>query len=133
MPVRGKYCLHYSCVCLETMIAFHSRLRAWTCPLCEERVNQPYVDIFIYKILLDNTLNGSDVFLSPDGSYRWVTAPQAIELDDSDSEECTMNPDSAAPAPLPPQLEEVVPSQLILSEREEEVQSRRMEERKKAR
>lgn len=91
------------------------------------------MDIFIYKILLDNTRNGSDVFLSPDGSYRWVTAPQAVDLDDSDSDECTMNPDSVGPAPLPPPLEEVAPTQLILSEREEEVLSRKMEERKKKR
>lgn len=112
------------------MFAFHSNQRAWGCPHCQERVNEPYVDIFIYKILLDNTPNGSEVFLSPDGSYRWVTAPQAVELDGSDSEECTMNPDSIEPAPLLPALKEVLPSQLVLIEREEEVW-KRMEERKK--
>lgn len=107
-------------------------MRAWGCPLCDERLNEPYVDIFIYKILSDNNPNGSDVYVSPDGSYRWVTAPhQAVDLDESESDERTMNPDSVGSAPLPPPLEEVLPLQLVLSEREEEVLSRKIEERKK--
>lgn len=86
VPVRGKHCIHFSCVCLETLIATHLTLRYWSCPICEERINEPVVDIWIFSMLKDNQA-GSDVVVNPDGSYHWLEqAPEAMSLD-SDEEE----------------------------------------------
>jgi hypothetical protein len=34
VPIRGKYCRHFSCICLQTLIITHQATRAWNCPLC---------------------------------------------------------------------------------------------------
>jgi len=39
VPIRGKYCKHFSCICLQTLIATHQSSRSWNCPLCDEKIN----------------------------------------------------------------------------------------------
>jgi SUMO ligase MMS21 Smc5/6 complex component len=38
-PVRGRYCRHFGCACLETIIAFHNLKRQWICPQCDNKIN----------------------------------------------------------------------------------------------
>lgn len=85
VPVRGKYCQHFSCVCLQTLIATHSRNRYWNCPLCEFKINEPYVDILLYNILIDNQ-NGKEVVVKEDGTYTWIQDNQqnVMQLDSDD-------------------------------------------------
>lgn len=71
VPVRGRYCKHFSCICLQTLIASHSRTRFWNCPLCDYKLNEPCVDIWIYNMLIDNQ-RGSEVLVKEDGTYEWV-------------------------------------------------------------
>jgi hypothetical protein len=69
VPIRGKYCTHFNCVCLLTVIVCHMGSRAWTCPHCDQLLNEPYVDVFIYGILKDNNNDGEEVIIKKDGSY----------------------------------------------------------------
>ena len=84
MPIRGRYCQHFSCICLQTLIASHSGSRTWSCPLCDNRINEPYVDVWIYNMLIDNQ-KGSEVMVKLDGTYEWVKEAEdnALDLDSS--------------------------------------------------
>ena len=71
VPVRGKYCKHFNCICLETLIASHIKSRYWGCPICDSKIAEPFVDIWIYGMLKDNK-NGTDVLVQADGTYQWI-------------------------------------------------------------
>jgi len=62
--------------------------RYWGCPICEEKISEPVVDMWIYQMLKDNQ-SGSDVLVNMDGTYSWVKSKKAIimNLDDDDDED----------------------------------------------
>ncbi len=49
----------------------HTNQRYWNCPICENKVSEPYVDIWMYEMLIDNQ-KGNQVLVKEDGSYEWV-------------------------------------------------------------
>lgn len=55
IPVRGKLCRHYTCLCLETLIQTRVGIgsREWLCPICSKKINEPVVDMFILSIVND--------------------------------------------------------------------------------
>lgn len=57
VPIRGKKCLHYTCMCLETLIQTRVSMttREWNCPICGSKVNEPVIDMFVFSILNDGT------------------------------------------------------------------------------
>ena len=85
VPVRGRYCKHFSCICLQTLIASHSASRYWGCPICELKINEPYVDVWIYNMLKDNQ-QGSEVRVNDNGTYEWVKLSKeaVMSLDSED-------------------------------------------------
>ena len=80
IPVRGKQCSHFTCFCLKSLVQTHSKTRFWNCPICECRANEPVIDMWIYKMLMDNQL-GSEVILYPDGKYEWAKQQIVEEID----------------------------------------------------
>ena len=60
-------------------MATHSGKRYWNCPICEARVNEPYVDMWIVQMLKDNQL-GAEVVVSQDGTYEWVKKEMQPEI-----------------------------------------------------
>lgn len=101
VPVRGRYCKHFSCICLQTLIVTHSSSRHWGCPICELKMNEPYVDVWIYNMLKDNQL-GSEVNVKEDGTYEWVKVGQTAMMD-LDSE------DESSSRPQPPPVKKPEP------------------------
>jgi hypothetical protein len=71
IPIRGKYCMHFNCICLRTLIATHQATRSWNCPLCDEKLNEARVDIWVYNMLIDNQ-KGTEVLVREDGTYEWI-------------------------------------------------------------
>ena len=71
VPVRGRYCTHFSCFCLSSLLLTHASRRSWNCPMCDARVNEPFVDMWIYKMLMDSAL-GEEVIAYANGTYEWV-------------------------------------------------------------
>lgn len=94
VPVRGRYCKHFSCICLQTLIVTHAASRHWGCPICELKMNEPYVDVWIYNMLKDNQ-QGSEVTVKEDGSYEWVKVDSSAVMNLESDEE------SSPPAPNP--------------------------------
>ena len=41
IPIRGRYCKHYTCVCLDTLIQTRVGIgsRDWLCPICSLKIN----------------------------------------------------------------------------------------------
>lgn len=73
IPVRGKHCSHYTCICLETLIQTRIGMnsREWVCPICSSPINEPIVDMFILSILNDGSA-GIKVSLNINGQYEWI-------------------------------------------------------------
>lgn len=85
-PVRGRYCKHFGCACLQTIIAFHNMKRQWICPQCDGKVNEPYIDLFVYQIIKDKS-SSTSVYISKNGNYEWVQEDRdAVDLDDSEQQ-----------------------------------------------
>ena len=68
-PIRGKRCKHFSCLCLKTLINVHHQFRIWGCPLCNERINEPMVDIWVMTALRDNAGNNDEAIFYLDGRF----------------------------------------------------------------
>ena len=85
IPIRGKYCKHYTCVCLDTLIQTRVGIgsRDWLCPVCSLKINEPIVDSYILKILNDGNA-GTEIIMNIDGSYEWVIQDEVDSLDDSE-------------------------------------------------
>ena len=68
VPVRGKKCPHYTCLCLETLVQTRASMpsREWKCPICDNKVNEPIIDLFVLSILNDG-VGGIEVFLNISG------------------------------------------------------------------
>lgn len=83
MPVRGKKCPHYTCLCLETLIQTRGSIntREWNCPICDNKVNEPIIDMFVMSILNDGT-GGIEVMLSISGEYTWLAFNEDSDSDD---------------------------------------------------
>jgi hypothetical protein len=73
-PVRGKYCLHLSPVCLMTYLQFQKKSRQWRCPICSKDsnsfMNEPYLDMWMYELLKENP-KGESVFIYENGLHEW--------------------------------------------------------------
>lgn len=87
VPVRGRHCIHYACICLETLAITHVTSRGWSCPICSERLNEPRVDMWVMAMLNDNA-HGFEVLVKDDGTYVWLGSKlqSNFSLSDSDSE-----------------------------------------------
>lgn len=73
IPIRGRKCLHYMVICLDTLIQTRSSMnsREWQCPICSNEINEPIIDMFIFSMLNDGSA-GIEVVVSIDGTYEWV-------------------------------------------------------------
>ena len=71
VPVKGRECVHDSCVDLESMILFNkSANRQWRCPICKKKSHQLIINQVLHKIIRENShLNLAGVTFSRDGSY----------------------------------------------------------------
>jgi hypothetical protein len=63
-------------------------MRFWGCPICDYRINEPFVDVWIYNMLIDNQ-RGSEVLVREDGSYEWSSNVEdnVLDLESDESSE----------------------------------------------
>lgn len=47
-------------------------MREWLCPICNNDLNEPVIDMFVFSILNDGS-TGIDVMLSVTGEYEWIS------------------------------------------------------------
>lgn len=51
IPIRGRFCKHFTCLDLKNTILMNCKIKKWTCPICNEHITTMLVDPILLDII----------------------------------------------------------------------------------